>query len=150
MNSGFSIYIAPSHREISAFPEMGTDYFKVENTEVEIVFYGILLNKSRLLKEYALSSLETLILERYRNQKEKIIRLFEGEFCGYIFDKKEEKFYVFTNITATQRVFYGKFEDQIFIDTSLLRLSKNLKAKNNIAHQTGLSSSDFCHLFLNY
>lgn len=129
MNSGFSFYISSLGKEVSAFIEMGTDYFQVENEEVLVVFYGILLNKKKLLQDFALASIETLVLERYRKEKENIINLFEGEFRGFIFDKKKQKYFVFTNRTATQKVFYGKFEDQLFIDTSLVRLVQNLKKK---------------------
>ena len=60
-------------------------------------------------------------------KKEQITPLYEGEYRGFIFDKIQNKLFVYTNITSTQRVFYTSFEDKIFIDTNLIRLNETLR-----------------------
>ena len=131
---GFSIHIDPINIKAESFISKNYDDFHLQTDQFEFLFEGVLINKQKLLKEFALKDYHTLILELYFQKKQEIIKLFEGEFSGYIYDKNKKKLFVFTNISATQRVFYGKFENQIFIDTSLSRLNENLK-RNAIISQ---------------
>ena len=127
MRKGFSINISANNIEVNSFIAEEYDKFYLQSEQFDFLFEGVLLNKQKLLNEFALKDFETLIRELYLHKKEQIIKLFDGEFSGFIFDKVENKFFVFTNVTSTQRVFYGNFKDQIFIDTSLVRLNETLK-----------------------
>lgn len=136
---GFSISISNENLEINSFMSSDYDNFYLKNKQFEFLFEGILLNKQKLLNEFALKDFETLILELYFQKKEQIINHFEGEFRGFIFDKILSKFFIFTNATSTQRVFYGKFDQTFFIDTSLIRLNKTLK-KSGIKTEPNIES----------
>lgn len=127
MRKGFSINISANKIEANSFIAEEYDNFYLKSEQFDFLFEGVLLNKQKLLNEFALKDFETLIRELYLHKKEQIIKLFDGEFHGFIFDKFQNKFFVFTNVTSTQRVFYGNFKDQIFIDTSLVRLNETLK-----------------------
>lgn len=127
MKKGFSILISQSNIEVNSFLEKEYDDFYLQSKNFDFLFEGVLLNKKKLLKEFALKDFETLVRELYFHKKEQIFNEFEGEFRGFIFDKIEKKIFVFTNITSTQRVFFGEFENKIFIDTSLVRLDETLK-----------------------
>lgn len=127
MTNGFSLKISNDAVEVNAFMSNDYDNFYLQNNQYEFLFEGVLLNKKKLLNEFALKDYETLIAELYQLKKEHIIADFEGEFRGFIFDKIQKKVFVFTNITSTQRVFFGRFAGQIFIDTNLLRFNKTLK-----------------------
>lgn len=128
MSDGFSIIISSRNTEINSFISEENDNFYLKTSDFEFLFEGILLNKQKLLNEYALKDFETLIRELYFHKKEKIISLFDGEFRGFIFDKLQNKVIAFTNITSTQRVFYGRFVDHIYIETNLFRLNEKLKS----------------------
>lgn len=127
MKKGFSINISAQEIEVNSFLSEEYDNFYFKSNQFDFLFEGVLLNKQKLLNEFALKDFETLIHELYFHKKEQIIKLFEGEYRGFIFDKIQKKFFVFTNITSTQRVFYGFFNDQLFVDTSLVRLNETLK-----------------------
>lgn len=127
MKKGFSLIITPNNIKISSFISKEYDGFYLKNSQFEFLFEGVLLNKQKLLKEFALKDFETLIQELYLVKKEQIIKLFEGEYRGFIFDKIQNKVFIFTNITSTQRVFYTNLEDEIFIDSSLIRLNETLR-----------------------
>lgn len=127
MKKGFSIHISTSEKEVESYLSNNYDDTYVQSPTLDFLFEGVLLNKRKLLQEFALIDFETLLLELYLHKKEQILKLFEGEYRGFILDKIQNKLLVFTNITSTQRVFYGKFDDHIFIDTSLIRLNENLK-----------------------
>lgn len=127
MKKGFSIKFSTQEIEVNSFITEEYDNFYFKSKHFDFLFEGVLLNKKKLLNEFALKDFETLIQELYFQKKEQIIKQFDGEFRGFIYDKIKNKFFIFTNITSTQRVFYGNFENQIFIDTSLIRLNHTLK-----------------------
>ena len=127
MKKGFSINISAQEIEVNSFISEEYDNFFLKSEQFDLLFEGVLLNKQKLLNEFALKDFETLIRELYLYKKEQIIKLFDGEFRGFIYDKIQKKVFVFTNITSTQRVFYGTFNGQIFIDTNLIRFNQTLK-----------------------
>lgn len=127
MKKGFSIKISEQNVDVKSFISEDYDNLYLKTASFDFLFEGVLLNRKKLLNEFALKDFETLIGELYFHKKENIIKEFEGEFRGFIFDKVQQKLFVFTNATSTQRVFYGEFKGEIFIDTSLIRLSENLK-----------------------
>ena len=127
MSKGFSINISQQAIQVNSFISDEYDNFYLKSGQLDFLFEGVLLNKKKLLNKFALKDFETLIRELYLHKKEKIITLFDGEFRGFIFDKTLKKFFIFTNVTSTQRVFHASFNNQIFVDTSLIRLNKTLK-----------------------
>jgi len=127
MKKGFSLTISPQNVEIDSYISEEYDNFYLKSSTFDFLFEGVLLNKKELLNEFALKDFQTLIQELYQQKKAEIIKLFEGEYRGFIYDKVENKLFIFTNITSTQRIFYGKFEDKIFIETNLIRLNEKLK-----------------------
>lgn len=127
MKKGYSIKISEQNVDVKSFISEDYDNLYLKTASFDFLFEGVLLNRKKLLNEFALKDFETLIGELYFLKKENIIKEFEGEFRGFIFDKVQQKLFVFTNATSTQRVFYGEFKGEIFIDTSLIRLSENLK-----------------------
>ena len=127
MKKGYSIKISEQNVDVKSFISEDYDNLYLKTASFDFLFEGVLLNRKKLLNEFALKDFETLIGELYFHKKENIIKEFEGEFRGFIFDKVQQKLFVFTNATSTQRVFYGEFKGEIFIDTSLIRLSENLK-----------------------
>ena len=127
MKKGFSIKISEQKIDIKSFISGQYDDFYLQTEHFDFLLEGVLLNRKKLLHEYALKDFETLIRELYSQKKQDFIKEFEGEIRGFIFDKTQKKLFVFTNITSTQRIFYGKFDHEIFVDTSLVRLNETLK-----------------------
>lgn len=127
MKKGFSIQIKSSENIVKPYLRNTYDDFYLQTEKFDFLFEGVLLNKKKLLNEFALKDFETFLKEKYLQEKEQIINLFEGEYRGFIFDKAQKKLFIFTNVTSTQRVFYGKIDETIFIDTSLIRLNETLK-----------------------
>ncbi len=132
MNKGFSIHIKNNQLHLESFLDQGYDHLHLITDKVEIIIEGVVLNKKSLLDSYAKASFEDLLFNLYSSKKEHLVKELEGEFRGMIWDKELNKVFVFTNPTSTQRLFYGKFDDQIFVDSNLVRLSQSLKLKNII------------------
>ena len=139
MKKGFSITINPQNVAINSFITEDNDDIYLQTSNVDILLEGVILNKQKLLNSFALQDFETLIQELYFQKREHFIALLVGEFRGFIYDKGLQKLIVFTNITSTQRVFYGKFGETLFIDTNLIRLSETLK-KSDICVKPDLES----------
>ncbi len=127
MKKGFSIIVSEQNVDVKSFISNDYDDFFVQTENFVFLLEGVLLNKKKLLHEYAVKNFETLLLDLFAQKKEGLIKEFEGEIRGFIYDKIANSLFVFTNITSTQRVFYGKFGKQIFVDTNLVRFNETLK-----------------------
>lgn len=127
MKKGFSLIVSEQNVDVKSFISNDYDDFFIQTEMFVFLLEGVLLNKKKLLHEYAVKNFETLVQELFAQKKEGLIKEFEGELRGFIYDKIAKTLFVFTNITSTQRVFYGKFGKQIFVDTSLVRFNETLK-----------------------
>lgn len=129
---GFNIHISENQIDTNLFFENDYDSFVIKNDEVEIAIEGIILNKKQLLQQSSYSVFKDFFLSLYQNRNIVSIKELDGEFRGFIWDKLNKKKFIFTNPTSTQRVFYTYQNEQIFIDSHLVRLSETLK-KNTIS-----------------
>lgn len=127
MKKGFSLVVSEQNVDVKSFISNDYDDFFIQTEKFVFLLEGVLLNKKKLLHEYAVKNFETLVQELFAQKKEGLIKEFEGELRGFIYDKIANSLFVFTNITSTQRVFYGKFGKQIFVDTNLVRFNATLK-----------------------
>lgn len=125
--SGFRIHIVDNHGKTSSFFVKDYDSFVINDDQVEIAVEGVILNKKKLLQNSGFSDFTDFFLDLYQKVNVNSINELDGEFRGYIWDKLGHKLFVFTNPTSTQSVFYTKHDQQIFIDSSLVRLTKTLK-----------------------
>lgn len=130
IKKGFSIEISNEKVQINSFVEDTYDSFLYEDNHIVLLLEGVILNKQKLLTQFAKTSFANWMLDCFVQKKIQFLQDLEGEFRGVVWDKKENKLFVFTNPTATQRVFYSKWDNTIFIDTNLVRLSQNIKKKN--------------------
>ena len=124
---GFTIKITQHKVDARSFMTKDYDNSFVDNDTYGFLLEGVLLNREKLLKQYALKDFSTLIGELYRKRGELMTKELEGEIRGFIWDKMNSKVFVFTNPTNTQNVFYATFNDTIYVDTNLIRLNETLK-----------------------
>lgn len=127
MKKGFSVTIFEGEVVVNSFISKEYDNLYLKSANFDFLFEGVLLNKQKLLNDFALKDFETLIKELYLSKGSRIIDYFEGEFRGFIYNKDENKFVAFTNISSTQRIFGTKANQAVYIDTSLVRLNAILK-----------------------
>lgn len=136
---GFNIHISEGQVETDFYFENDYDSFIFRNEELQIVIEGIILNKKQLLQSASDSVFSNFFLKLYQEKNINAIKELDGEFRGYIWDKLEQKIFVFTNPTSTQRVFYTKQNGHFFIDSHLVRLAQSLK-KSNISVNPNLDN----------
>lgn len=87
------------------------DKVLMETPEAIMVLDGYLLNKDVLFETYGVSSVSEMMLCMYREKGDTFFSTFRGEFSGAYYDKKLDKWLVFTNQTGTNPVFYAEMQD---------------------------------------
>lgn len=80
--------------------------FQIEE-HYRVILDGCLLNKETLMLQYRADSLFALILKMYgEGRQEEFFREFRGPFCGALYDKKRDIWFIFTNHTGEKCVYY--------------------------------------------
>ncbi|WP_343486615.1 asparagine synthase-related protein [Allomuricauda sp. d1] len=148
---GFNISIGSSNEEISrswktqtnphnciAYKDIYLENFSnnkfendslfTETTDYIIVLKGVILNQKALLKPN-LNWEETLI-ELYLREGNEFFKKFKGSFCGALYDKKKEKWLVFTDHIGSRDLYYYKKGDTYFISSEINEIYAFLKANN--------------------
>ena len=108
MRNGFKIFVAENEIKSSVFFEDEYDSFVVKNESLEIAIQGVILNKKELMQTHRTSDFTSFFVDLYKKSSWSVIKELEGEFSGYIIDRIKQRLFVFTNPTATQKVFYYK------------------------------------------
>lgn len=70
MKKGFSIQISEQNIDIKSFISGEYDDFYLQTEHFDFLLEGVLLNRKKLLNEYALKDFETLIREFYTQKKQ--------------------------------------------------------------------------------
>ena len=83
MKKGFSIQISKQNIDIKSFISCEYDNFHLQTEHFDFLLEGVLLNKKKLLHEYALKDFDTLIRELFAQKKQDLIKEFEGEIRGF-------------------------------------------------------------------
>ncbi|GEM50881.1 asparagine synthase-related protein [Empedobacter brevis] len=123
---GFQLYIKDGIVEYEIrFQKKRFDNYFIEQNNIVIAIEGVLLNKNQLIKTNNLN--ENYLHQLYILHQLEFIQQLEGEFVGFVYNKLENKVYTFTNFTATRKLFYYNYGNEIIIETSLISLVKALK-----------------------
>lgn len=101
----------------------------INNDEMLCVTEGIVLNLDELIKEYNAKDKEELISLMIRNNP-LFFENFEGDFIGFCYLKKENKWTFFNNRSGTKKLYYYKDESYLICSTDLFTLSRALKELN--------------------
>ena len=92
MRKGFSVRVFNGEIEsFCRFQEGLFDNVIVENESFLIAIEGVILNKKSLSQEFASINFKNLILDLFKQKKQQFFALLEGEFSGFIVDKRDRK-----------------------------------------------------------
>jgi len=112
------------------------DKLFIENTDFVLGLDGVLLNLDELKKNFGITDLEELILFLYQKYGQNLPQYLRGEFAGFVFNKKKEQLYYFTNHTATKKAFYTELKEMTIVSPSMGLISK---FKNKLGHASSLN-----------
>ncbi|MDE3743498.1 hypothetical protein [Maribacter polysaccharolyticus] len=109
-----------------------------ETNDYIIVLKGVVLNKIDLL-EPSLNWEET-ITALYLKEGNEFFKKFRGSFCGAFYDKKEDKWLVFTDHIGSRTLYYYKKGKVFFISSVINEIYTFLK-DNNLSYSLNIESA---------
>ena len=77
-----------------------------EDEQYLVIVEGVVLNNHELMAQYASESWLQCVIRLYRTEGESFFKSFRGSFSGALFDKKENKWLIYTGQTGEKQVFY--------------------------------------------
>lgn len=83
-----------------------------------VVVEGVVLNNHELEKQYKTSSWLDCVVEMYRTNGDDFFKDFRGSFSGLFYDKKQDKWLIYTNHIGDKQVFLYKIADNDYIFAS--------------------------------
>jgi asparagine synthase (glutamine-hydrolysing) len=90
-----------------------------ENADFLIVTEGCVLNKTELMKQYASTSFYDCVIKMYLLLGETFFARFRGPFSGVLYDKRENRWLIYTNHIGDKKVFYSCFEGNYYIGSEM-------------------------------
>ena len=114
------------------------DNLFIETIDHIIVLKGVILNKKALM-EPSLNWEET-ITALYLKEGDAFFNKFRGSFCGAFYDKKEDKWIVFTDHIGTRSLYYYKKGNAFFISSIINEIYAFLK-ENNLSYSLNIQSA---------
>ncbi len=98
-----------------------------EDDDVLVVIDGAILNFRDLRRRLDAPDYFQTVKRLYQNNGDEFFRDFRGEFSGLLYDKRADKWLVFTNQTGMKPVFYHRLQDGFACATDLIVLNRLLR-----------------------
>ena len=73
-----------------------------------VIVEGVVLNNHELMCKYASDSWVECVIKMYESEGEAFFNAFRGSFSGALYDKKADKWIVYTGHTGEKQVFYAQ------------------------------------------
>lgn len=105
---------------------LGDSFIQITEENI-LILEGIIANTSRLLSEYGLPNIHSLLLLAIKD--ESIIARLHGQFFLFFLDKTSSTLKVYTNISSTVRIYYFWDGEELIVSDKILSITKALKAK---------------------
>ena len=107
------------------------DRLFVDNRNYIIVVEGVILNNHDLMDSYKAPFWEDCVIKMYEAEGDSFFNAFRGSFSGVLFDKKEDKWIIYTGHTGEKQVFFAKTPDG-FLFGSEMRFMVNVCKQNGL------------------
>lgn len=100
-----------------------------EETEHYVVAVeGIVLNNHELMAKYQSESWLTCVTRMYEREGESFFNAFRGSFSGALYDKKEDKWIVYTCHTGEKQIFFKQVSDGFLMASEMRFMVETMKA----------------------
>lgn len=104
-----------------------------EDDEYIIITEGVILNSLKLIEKYKTSNFKNAIISMYRKNGETFFEEFRGSFSGLFYDKKKDKWIIYTNHIGDKQIFYYKMRDRVIFGSEINYLVSYMK-NNKISY----------------
>lgn len=98
-----------------------------------VVVEGVVLNNHELEKQYKTSSWLDCVVEMYKTNGDDFFKEFRGSFSGLFYDKKQDKWLIYTNHIGDKQVFLYRIADNDYIFASEIGFIVNTLKTNGIS-----------------
>lgn len=98
-----------------------------------VVVEGVVLNNHELEIQYKTSSWVECVIEMYKTNGDEFFKDFRGSFSGLFYDKKQDKWLIYTNHIGDKQVFLYKIADNDYIFASEIGFIVNTLKTNGIS-----------------
>ncbi len=115
--------------EYSTSTKFEKDKVNFENDTYYILVDGVILNKAQLLKENPTWSWAAFLIHLYENGGNHFFKQLKGSYYGFIYDKRLEKWIVFTDHISSKPLYFASYGDHICFSHNFVDLTGYLKQK---------------------
>ncbi|MED4635287.1 hypothetical protein P9443_20650 [Peribacillus frigoritolerans] len=119
------------HFENRVNKKFQNDKIFYENEEYIIITDGILLNSKQLINRYKSKNLVETIIKMYECKGEQFFNEIRGSYSCIIFDKKFEKWLIFTDQLGDKKVYFSEVSEGYIIGSRVNDIASVLKANKN-------------------
>lgn len=93
-----------------------------------VIVEGVVLNNHDLMQENGTDSWLECIIKLYLSHGDAFFNAFRGSFSGALYDKKENKWLVYTGHTGEKQIFYSKTPDGFLFGSEMRFMVESLKS----------------------
>lgn len=101
-----------------------------ETTGYLVVVEGIVLNNHELMAKYQTDTWLDCVVKMYEHEGEAFFNAFRGSFSGALYDKKADKWIVYTCHTGEKQVFYTSLENGFLMASEMRFMVETMKANH--------------------
>ena len=115
------------------------DKVNFENDDFYLLLDGIVLNKKKLLEKSIQTNWAEYLIESYQKQGTQFFKHLKGSYYGFLFDKTENKWIVFTDHISSKPMYYAEYNNHIVFSNNYTGLVNHLKknGKNVTLNEQG-------------
>lgn len=106
------------HVERRVINKFMNDRLFVDNSDYLVVVEGVVLNNHELIKNYKASTWYDAVVAMYESLGDEFFKDFRGSFSGIFYDKKLDKWLIYTNHIGDKQVFMYRLEDNNYLFAS--------------------------------
>ena len=137
---------SPYFIKYSTSEKFKNDKVNFENDSYRILLDGVVLNKNAIMKGFNMFDWTNCLLNLYENKGKKFFEELKGSYYGFIYDKRLEKFVIFSDHIGSKPLYFSECEKNIVFSNSYKEIVQYLKSINQ---QVTLSNQG-AYLILSY
>lgn len=103
------------------------DKVNYQDDDYYILLDGFVLNKKQLLEGNAQSTLSVYLIKSYQKNGNQFFNELKGSYYGFLFDKKKNKWIIFSDHISSKPVYFAKFQNHICFANNYIELVNHLK-----------------------
>ncbi len=101
------------HLERRTIKKFENDKIFHEDENYIVITEGVVLNSLMLINKYKARDFKDAILKMYEKNGERFFEEFRGSFSGLLYDRRNNRWIIYTNHFGDKQIFYMKLPDRL-------------------------------------